>query len=92
VRWAKDAGLETECYFMMGFPGETETDMDRPSNCAGVESNLRQVRHHHDAADTPLERFAPIKDLPSIAHSRRLQVLKRNNGILPPLLSAAGMP
>lgn len=29
VMWAKKAGLETECYFMMGLPTETEEDLNK---------------------------------------------------------------
>ncbi|MDQ7780778.1 MAG: radical SAM protein [Planctomycetota bacterium] len=29
VRWAKAAGLQTECYFMLGLPSETEEDLKR---------------------------------------------------------------
>jgi len=29
VKWAKQAGLETEAYFMIGLPGETEQDLEK---------------------------------------------------------------
>jgi radical SAM superfamily enzyme YgiQ (UPF0313 family) len=34
VRMAQAAGLETECYFMIGLPGETEKDMEMSLNFA----------------------------------------------------------
>jgi anaerobic magnesium-protoporphyrin IX monomethyl ester cyclase len=34
VKWAKKAGLETECYFMMGLPFETEEDLNKSINFA----------------------------------------------------------
>jgi radical SAM superfamily enzyme YgiQ (UPF0313 family) len=34
VRWAKKAGLETECFFIVGLPGETEEDLQATINFA----------------------------------------------------------
>lgn len=34
VREAKEAGLETECYFMLGLPAETEEDIQKTANFA----------------------------------------------------------
>ena len=78
VRWAKDAGLETECYFMMGFPGETESDMDETIEFAlELDPTYAKCAITTTLPDTPLERFAPIKDYHDCTFAPRSKLLKR---------------
>jgi radical SAM superfamily enzyme YgiQ (UPF0313 family) len=78
VRWTRAAGMETECYFMMGLPGETERDMDETIEFA-LELNPTYAKCAMTTTlpDTPLEHFAPIKNYRDCTFAPHSKLLRR---------------
>lgn len=78
VRWATAAGLQTECYFMIGFPGETESDMNETIELAlELDPTFAKCSVAAPLPGTEMAKYLPTTETWDCTFAPRSKLLRR---------------